>query len=499
MAAMRVLLIYSNRSRIIEPVPPIGLSYVATATRDAGHDVRFLDLMVSKDPDRELEAALADFDPGVVGISVRNVDTVIPQRLSWHLGDLGHWIAMIRRSGERVIVLGGPAISVIQSHALERMDADYAIVGEGELAFPKLLQALDEKSDYRHIEGLSFREDGAVRLNPPLRQTSFGPSGMQAWIRWKEYDRAGGLFAIHTKRGCPLSCLYCNYPGMEGRSLRCRDACDVVDEIERVQKELAPRAFEFTDTTFNLPAGHAVAICEEIIRRNLKVKLSATGINPLGLTEELLGLMKRAGFISMVVSADAGNDTMLRNLQKGFTVADVKRAAALIEKSGIRSTWFFLLGGPGETQETVDQTLAFIEDNLNFSRCLTVVMTGIRILPASPLAEFLIKSGELPSGRDLTDPVFYFSPGLSESWVLDRVHRSISRCPGIVQGGEENGSAAERLFYRALHALGAAPPYMRFLPHFLRLPILRTLRARAPRVPESPPEVYLAKVPPPLS
>src|SRR5690348_5475751 len=82
--SMRVMLVYSNRTRIMEPAPPIGLSYVATATRRAGHGVRFVDLMVSRDPRVELSQALLEFRPDVVGFSVRNIDNIIAQRVSWH-------------------------------------------------------------------------------------------------------------------------------------------------------------------------------------------------------------------------------------------------------------------------------------------------------------------------------------------------------------------------------------------------------------------------------
>lgn len=494
MGCVRVLLIYSNRSRIIEPVPPIGLSYVATATRKAGHEVRFLDMMVSHNPTGELEKALADFDPEVVGISIRNIDTVIPQRLAWSFGESAQLIAKIRESGKRIIVLGGSAVSVVKAAALEHLDADFAIVGEGEVAFPQLLQALENHAPYAGTDGLCFRENGRIGQNPPRREKTFGASGMQDWIRWKEYDRGGGPFSIHTKRGCPLHCLYCNYPVMEGPGFRLREATDVVDEIEQVKKDSDPRAFEFTDTTFNLPVSHAVSICEEILRRKLKVTLSAVGVNPLGVTRELLDLMKRAGFVSIVISADAANDTMLRNLQKGFTMDDVRRTARWVRESGISNTWFFLFGGPGETRDTVEQTLRFVEKELNCRRCLTIAMTGIRILPGTPMAQLLIRQGLLPENPDLTRPVFYFAPDLSERWVLDRIHESIARCPTIVHGGEEKGSFAEKMFYRALRLMGAAPPYIRFLPYFLSLPLLPTLRSKATRVPKSDPGLFVAPI-----
>jgi len=475
---MRVLLLYSNRARILEPPPPIGLGYIATATERAGHTVRFVDLMMSDEPDTDLHEALVDFRPDVVGVSVRNIDNVVPQRLSWHLGEIDQILARIRQTTVAPIVLGGPAISILKADALKRFDADFAVIGEGEISFPDLLTAIDRGAGFGSIPGLCYREGDTIQFSEPVRQACFESSGMARWVDWPAYERGGAAWAIHTKRGCPLHCIYCNYPGMEGHALRRRSASDVVDEIEQVQKEVGPRTFEFTDSTFNIPPSHAVEICQEVIRRKLRVKLSAVGVNPLGMTEELALLMKRAGFISLVITPDAANETMLRNLRKGFSVPDVVRAAELARKSRIHTTWFFLLGGPGETQETAEETISFVENHLNWPRSLTIFMTGLRILPGTTLAHETVANGYIPADRDLTDPAFYFSPDVSERWILDRINRAIGRCPAIVHGAEENGSPAERFFYKMLHRFGVAPPYWRFLPFFLRIPPLPYLRAR---------------------
>ena len=490
---MRVMLVYSNRTRILEPVPPIGLSYIATATRNAGHEVRFLDMMMSRDPEGDLRRGLIEFKPEVVGISIRNIDNVVPQRLSSHLGDVAAMLASVRDLSNARIVLGGPAISILKSSSLERFDADFAISGEGETSFPQLLDLFEKGGDPSSIAGLSYRENGALCYNEAMRHGAFGPSGMQHWVNWKSYERAGGTWAIHTKRGCPLHCLYCNYPGMEGHELRGRSASDTVDEIEHIQKTVGPRTFEFTDSTFNIPPSHAVEICKEVIRRKLKVHLSAVGMNPFGMTEELMELMPKAGFISMVITPDSASSTMLKNLRKGFNKNHILKAAQLARKSKIRSTWFFLLGGPGETEETVEETVSFVEQHLNGSRCLTIFMTGIRILPGTDLARHAVQEGLLSPDCDLIESSFYFSPELSEQWVLDRINRAIAKCPTIVHGAEENGSGAERFFNGALHWLGVAPPYWRFLPTFLSIPPLPFLRAHSTGVTVTRDDLYVSK------
>ncbi len=479
---MRVLLVYSNQTHDLLPAPPIGLSYVASAAQRAGHAVHFLDLLISTNPLQDLRNAVRRFQPQIVGFSVRNIDNVVHQRLTRHLGVLGEMLALVRQECDAPVILGGPAISVLGPAALQHLDADFAVIGEGEVTLPLLLQAIEQGGDYRGLEGVCYRRDGKIHSTPMARLPHFAASGMQHWIDWPAYERRGGTWALQTKRGCPLSCNYCTYPSIEGRNLRRRTPREVVDEIEQVSASVGPRTFEFVDSTFNLPASHAMAICEEIIRRKLKVNLTAMGVNPLNTSKELFALMKRAGFNSMMITPEAANDSMLRNLHKGFSMENVLRTAQLARESGIHSTWFFMLGGPGETRDTVEQTLAFAERELSGGKFLSIFMTGIRILPGTDLARSAMAEGYLQPDVDLAQPVFYFSPQVSEHWMLNRINRAVAAHPNIVHAAEEGGSGLERLFNRTLHLLGVAPPYWRFLPLFLRIPPLPMLRRRYPSV-----------------
>ena len=382
---MRTVLVYHNPSREMLPAPPVGLGYVASATADAGHAVRFLDLSRRRDPAGTLAAELRREPAEVVAFSVRNLDNTIRQRLESHLHLHDELIAVARRAGAKSVV-GGPAVTLLGAASLDVLAADHAVLGEGEEAFPALLAALAAGREPRDVPGVAWRDaTGTPRATPARRLARFGASGLERWIDWAPYRRAGFTWPIQGKRGCGLGCVYCSYPALEGRQHRFREPGEIVDEIERVARVARPRAFEIVDSTFNVPVEPALALCREIRRRRLRVDLTAMGVNPLGAPEELFAEMAAAGFNSAMITPESASERMLVSLGKGFERDAVERAAGAIRRSRIACAWFFLLGGPGESEETVEETLHFIERRLDWDRCLTIVFTGIR-LPAGDAA-----------------------------------------------------------------------------------------------------------------
>jgi radical SAM superfamily enzyme YgiQ (UPF0313 family) len=181
----------------------------------------------------------------------------------------------------------------------------------------------------------------------------------------------------------------------------------------------------------------------------------------------------------MMVTPEAASDRTLEGLGKGFDRDDVVRAAALVRESGIPSAWFFLLGGPGETEETADETVSFIEEHLPSPSTLAIVTTGVRILPGTALAERALAEGVISRDDPLVRPCFYLSPHVGERWLLERVNRAIRRRPNVVHTAEEGGGVTGVLFERTLSALGVAPPFWRYLPRVLATPPLRALRGRS--------------------
>ncbi len=481
--ATRVLLVNANRARELLPPPPVGLAYVASAAAGAGHHVSFVDLLTASDPRRALVRALGRDAPTVVGVSVRNLDNAIRQDPRSQVSWAREVVALIRERSDATIVLGGPAVSLLGAGSLTSIGGDAAVVGDGEVVFPRLLDTLGGGGDPAAVPGVITVKDATGESAPIAAPETFGPSGMERWVRWAPYERRGATWSIQTKRGCPLHCSYCAYAAIEGRRIRLRDPEDVAEEMARVAAAVGPRTFEFVDSTFNLPTDHAAAVCEAVVARRPGAAITAEGINVGTLTPELLGLMRAAGFNSIMLSPESADDDVLAGLRKGFSTAEVTRAAEMVRKSGITSLWFFLLGAPGETRASVDRTLRFIERELAWSGCLVVVTTGVRVLPNTEVERRAQEEGLLRPGYDRSEPTFYLAPGVGERWLLSRVADTIDRAPNVVHAAEQDPPVLQRAGERVLHLLGVAPPYWRLTPRILAWPPVHRYRTRHPVAP----------------
>ncbi len=215
-----------------------------------------------------------------------------------------------------------------------------------------------------------------------------------------------GSYPIQTKRGCLHKCLYCSYPMIEGTQYRLRDAKDIANEIEQAYSRLGSVNFEFVDSTFNDPKGHAEEICRQIIIRKLPVTFRTMGMNPLNVTSELIGLMKKAGFRQIDCTPDTASEKMLVNLKKNFRKEHIIKAAKLFREAEMPVMWFFLFGGPGENKETILETEAFIAEHIG-KMDMAHLSAGMRIYPGTGLYQAAVKEKKIADGQSLLEPVFY--------------------------------------------------------------------------------------------
>jgi radical SAM superfamily enzyme YgiQ (UPF0313 family) len=172
---------------------------------------------------------------------------------------------------------------------------------------------------------------------------------------------------------------------------------------------------------------HAMNVCDALTRVKHRARLQCLELNPLSFDDSLLTAMERAGFVGMGITLESASDPVLRGLKKGFTTREVHHAAEVVRRHGIPCAWIFLLGGPGETEETVKETLRFAGKQIRPGD-VAFFNTGIRIYPGTELESIARRQGVLsrPPG-DMLFPVFYLSPDVDASWVEQELKKSMNR------------------------------------------------------------------------
>jgi radical SAM superfamily enzyme YgiQ (UPF0313 family) len=315
---------------------------------------------------------LGTFEPDIVALGMRNIQNADYSGTSNTLAYYDELIGVIRSTTEAPITIGGAGFSVMPAELMKRLLPDFGISGEAEEAFPALLDRLEAGLGFDGIGNLHRLEDGNVISNGPapgfLDMSTLSPAD-RSLVDPRYYERFG-IESLQTKRGCPLRCDYCTYPIIEGRVGRVREPAAIVDELfASLEQQPATSHVFMVDSVFNLPKGHAKAVCREMIDRQVAIPWTCYA-NPLGFDLELAELMAEAGCAGMEVGADSGSDEILTRLRKGFTTEQIRNLHRLAAQVGIPDCHAFILGTPGETFDDVLRTLDFIIDLDPFSAIL---------------------------------------------------------------------------------------------------------------------------------
>ena len=469
--AARVLLVSTNRERQPYPVVPNGLACVASALDAAGHNVRFLDLCFARDPIGRARSVASDFRPDVVGVSVRNIDNSDAIALRHYTPQAREVLRALRTAAPQAkIVAGGAAFGVAPEALFRDLSVDYAVAGDGERASVALIAALAAGKAVEGIPGVVREQNGSVVFTPPGEDAdldSLPSPGLHRWIDLARYQRNGATVPIQTKRGCVYKCIYCTYRNVEGWGYRTRDPELVADEIEELKAKAGIHHFDFVDSTFNSPPGHALQVCEAITRRNLRVQLDTTNFTPAAASSELLSAMKAAGFKSLGITAESASDPVLAKLEKGFNAAKVREVAERVESHGIRTLWIFLIGGPGETRHTLEETLHFAKWRLLRGDAVYLTV-GLRIYPGTTLHRLAITEGVVPADSALLDPTFYFSSEMDFTKTVARLKQFSTDHPRFMFSADSRSVVLPYLT-RAASVLHLPRPHWRYMGLFQRV------------------------------
>jgi radical SAM superfamily enzyme YgiQ (UPF0313 family) len=405
---MRVTIISTNRERFPLLAIPNGPAMVAAALIKRGHEVQILDLLFSNDYKKTIKEHVDQFDPEIIGISIRETDNNELFGFRSYLEGIKQITEFVRKKSRAKIIAGGSAFTLFPSQLLDYLGLEYGISGDGEISLPLFIQYMQGDVEFQAIPGICYKNKGNTIINTTARISSLDSLPFPAYelLDLKSYMSSAPGLTIQGKRGCAMACSFCP-DGADKVGCRTRSADSIADEMQHMIGRHGIKRFYFTDSIFNYPPEHALAVCNEIIKRKLDVGWMA-GINPVGITPDIVSAMHLAGCRYLSLGIDTASEKMLDNYNKGFKKADIVSTANLLSEAKIRFDYSLLIGGPGENLETVQESLDFISKVTE----QVSIRAGIRIFPGTVLEKQAVVDGCITANQNLMEPVFYLSKEL---------------------------------------------------------------------------------------
>ena len=424
---MKVLLISANRLTSPYPVYPMGLDYVAAAL--SRHRVEIVDMNLhTRD---SLHGVIDRFRPDVVGISMRNIDNNDAASPYGFIGEYKTLVDAVRSRTQAVLVVGGTGFSIFPEEVLTALRVDYGIVGEGE-RMAGLLDALENGTSVEGLPGV-VTPQGPCHFPPPLGENPlrrFDPG--EAHVSF--YLKKGGMLNLQTKRGCPLRCVYCTYPHIEGRRLRLIPP-ETVAATARGLQDAGARYLFIADSALNVDAGHSLAVAEAFKAAGLTIPWGAF-LAPMKMPDRYYDTLKSAGLTHAEFGTESLSDPVLSAYGKPFDRRQVLASHEAALQAGLHVAHYLLLGGPGETEKTLDDTLDHME---TLKKTVLFIFCGMRIYPHTDLYRRALAEGKIDASRDLLEPVFYESSAITHADIIRRVkERAGERVNWIVGAGDED-------------------------------------------------------------
>ena len=388
---MRVLLINPSMNLkklgrfagLLEPMPCIGLAYIAAALERHKCDVKVVDMFADKLSGEQVLDRAREYNPTLIGMTVLTPSEPVCTILT----------SMIRAALPSVkIVWGAVHADVFAKDIVREGKADFVVHHDGEESICELVDALSENlSDFSHIDGITWLGEGEPITNKPRRLLmDLDSLPYPAWhlFPYEKYgllpfaDFAKPVLTMTGSRGCPYRCDYCSLINTGGKVYRKRNPIKIVDEYEYLVDRYKVRQIGFVDPIFPLVKKDLRPFCEELISRGLDKRcqwLSETRADRLD--KETCDLMYWGGCRRVLMGIESGVDMLLGNVNKNITTAKVREGVANAKSAGIQTVGLFMLGLPGETPEMSKETVEFSVDlDLDFAKyAITVPFPGSKL------------------------------------------------------------------------------------------------------------------------
>lgn len=395
--------------------PPYGLSLIGATLLKDGRDTRAYDF------DLEPLSLMLSSTQGVIEKDKPRYIAVAIQ--SCTRGPVYELIKLIKKIDKTIIViLGGPFATLKYKLLLKNFPVDYVVIGDGERSLVELLNRLDNKGDVKNVKGIAFllgsrlcktQERQKVTnldllpypafhlfkdFDKKINAVSNERKGMPNFILGKRCTTLKNALLLLSSRGCIYNCNFCPMSQVSKDKIRFHTSEYFVDMAEHFYRKYKIKDYVFGDNTFTLVKERVVKICDEIIKRDLKIQWSCmTRADYIGLA--LLKKMAKAGCFEISYGVESGSLRIQRIIRKNLDLALTKKAFAMTRKAGIRSILMLMIGNLGETEETISQTLTFVKDMDPDS----VLVKIVKVYPGTEIHDIFEERGLLKKDYYLSD------------------------------------------------------------------------------------------------
>lgn len=411
--------------RIATSLIPQGLCHLAAICRQSGFETHILDCQALNLSLTKALNAVVETQPDFVGISAT---TLSINRAAQFAKEIKKRLPSVR------IVVGGYHVSALPRETLTEFDGfDAGVIGEGEETLVCLLNAWMSGGRRENITGIVFREGQEIRLTPrraliqnvdslPLPAWDLLPKLSRYYGSSAQRYRVFPVASVITSRGCPHQCTFCDR-SVFGTTFRGHSAEYVMAMIRTLRDQHGIRSLVFNDDLFVANTKRLTQICEAMVRESIRMSWSCDG-RVDRLDADLLKLMKRAGCWQLAVGIESGDDTVLRRLNKGFTVHEARAAVHKMKSVGMSVKGFFVMGTPGETEQSLEQTLRLIKE-LPLDEIQITLFTPF---PGTDLFREVVQEGFVPRWDEMnTAAVSYVPQGLTKQRLLDYQRRGYAQ------------------------------------------------------------------------
>lgn len=338
--------------------PPLGIAYMAGVLQENNIDVEILDASAEDMDFKDVEKELLKRKPDLVALTA----------LTPTIGRALETAQVVKETlPDSIVVMGGyhPTFNFIET--LEDENVDIVIRGEGEYIMLNLVQALENQSSLHDVKGIVFEDKNSkeIVVNPEapliqdLDELPFPALNLLPMKKYRLLDMDTHMTTMITTRGCPMQCSFCSSAAMHGKKIRERSVENIVDEIEYLKTNYDIDTIAFMDDTFTLKKRKVMAICDEILKRNIEIMWGCTSRVDT-LDEKLLKKMKEAGCITIFIGVESADQQQLDNMCKNTTIAKIENAFKIAHKLKIRTIASVALGMPGDTKEIMNKTVKFV-------------------------------------------------------------------------------------------------------------------------------------------